>query len=364
MFKEKVVSDEVKGTGYSIKLSSKAEKLTALWALSEAALGGVLHAFKFPFRGMIISSVAVILISMIAKFSDKRGQILKSTFLVIIIKAVISPYSPITAYLAVFIQGLLGELFFLTKKFKFISALMLGIAVSLFNGFQKIIVLTLIYGETLWKTINDFLTYVAEEWFVFSIKDPINFSYWLISFYVGIHLLAGIFAGVLAYRIPKIVDEKLKNPDLFIPLVEQPSLQTNISKPKKKRWFKPSALAIFILSVIIILITYLYPDSDRFDAKAILIMLGRSLLIIFIWFYYLAPRIKSFVSNYLTKRQNRYSKDIETIALTIPTLKIITVSVWKESSKFKSIKRLNYFLITTLVYLLMDYKKDEQPYIQ
>ncbi|MCJ7555105.1 MAG: hypothetical protein MUO34_14625, partial [Ignavibacteriaceae bacterium] len=351
MFKEKFVSDEVSDAGYSIKYSSRVEKLTALWALSESALGGILHAFKFPFRGMIISSVAVILISMIAKFSDKRGQILKSTFLVIIIKAVISPHSPITAYLAVFLQGLLGELFFLTKKIKFISAIMLGITVSLFNGFQKIIVLTLIYGETLWKTINDFLTYAAEEWFVFSIKDPINFSYWLISFYIGIHLLAGIFAGVLAYRIPESVDEKLKKTDLLIPLIEQASVHNNISKPKKKRWFKPSTLAIFILSAIIILITYFYPESDRFDVKAILIMLGRSLLIIFIWFYYLAPRIKYFIKNYLTKKQNRYSKDIDAIVSAFPNLKFIIVSVWKDSAKLKSLKRLNYFLITALAYL-------------
>ena len=89
-------------------------------------------------------------------------------------------------------------------------------------------------------------------------------------------------------------------------------------------------------------------------------MLGRSLLIIFIWFYYLAPRIKYFIKNYLTKKQNRYSKDIDAIVSAFPNLKFIIVSVWKDSAKLKSLKRLNYFLITALAYLLMDYKKTEQ----
>ena len=103
--------------------ASKIEKLTALWALGESALGGILHALRFPLRGMIISSVAIIIISMIARFSNKRGQILKSTVLVILIKGVISPHTPLTAYLAVFLQGSLGELFFFTKKFKLLSGI-------------------------------------------------------------------------------------------------------------------------------------------------------------------------------------------------------------------------------------------------
>jgi len=92
-------------------------RLSALWALSESMLGGLLHAAHIPLRGMIISSAAVIIICLIAHFSEKNGEILKATIIVLIIKGAISPYTPFAAYLAVFMQGLLGEIFFYKKRF-------------------------------------------------------------------------------------------------------------------------------------------------------------------------------------------------------------------------------------------------------
>jgi hypothetical protein len=336
--------------------SSKVEKITALWALSESALGGVLHALKFPFRGMIISSVAIILISMIARFSDKRGQIIKSTILVILIKAAISPHSPLTAYLAVFLQGLLGELFFITKKFKMLSSLLLGITVSLLNGFQKVLVLTLIYGMTLWETVNDLLNYIAEKWFMFNISNPIDFSVLLISFYVGIHLILGVIAGILAYTIPNSVEEKLKEPSFMIPLIERKENGQKIRRKKKSKWLKPSALVIFILSVILIIASYLYPETGRFDVNAIIIMLVRSVLIMVIWFFIIAPRITNYLKKYLNKKQNKYAKEFSSFVSFMPNLKILVASALKASSKFKKVKRIKLFLITCLVYLLNDYE--------
>lgn len=337
---------------------SKAEKITALWALSESTLGGLLHALKLPFRGMIISSVAIILIGMIAKFSDKRGQIIKSTLLVIFIKATISPHSPVMAYLSVFLQGLLGELFFFSQKIRLLSALLLGISVSLLNGFQRIFVLTIIYGNTLWKTIDDLLNYIAKEWLLFNISNPVEFSFYLISIYVVTHLIIGIATGILAYTVPKSVEEKLKEPSIFIPFTDSPSAEQNIAKPKKRKWLKPSAMAIFILSIVLIVLSYFYPLSNSIDINAILIMLGRSVLIMIIWFYFLAPRLTNYLKKYFHKKQGKYARDINSILTSVPTLKRLVEAAWKSSSNFNGIRRLNLFLITLLVYLLNDYQSN------
>jgi len=101
-------------------------KLTALWAFSEAALGGILHAFKVPMRGIFIGGSAAILISLIAYFSDRKGTVLKSTLLVILIKGIVSPHTPLTAYFAVFLQGFIGEILFFKKRFFKLSALING----------------------------------------------------------------------------------------------------------------------------------------------------------------------------------------------------------------------------------------------
>ena len=355
MFKDSLKIPKKQSLAPSVNTSSNAEKLTKLWALSESVLGGVLHAVKMPFRGMILSSAAIILIGMLANFSEKRGQIFRSTVLVVIIKATVSPHSPLTAYLSVFMQGLLGELFFLSRKFKLLSSLLLGITVALLNGFQKILVLTLIYGQDLWKVINDFFSYVAEEWFFLSANNSINFSLIIISIYVGLHLAAGIAAGIMAYRIPRTVRKNIDNPDTVqMILIENVETKSDLRKTKKKRWLKPSALVIIFLSVSVILLSYLYPESKRFDINAVLIMIARALLIITVWFYFLAPRIKNLIRKYLSGKQSQYSSDIESIVSSFDELKIIFYSAWKHSAGLRGLKRLNNFLTSSLVYLLRD----------
>ncbi|MFO7523856.1 MAG: hypothetical protein R6W68_00240 [Ignavibacteriaceae bacterium] len=343
---------QIPANNYKSVNSTKVEKLTAVWALSESTLGGILHALKFPFRGMIISSVAVILICMISGFSKFRGQIIKSTFIVILIKAAISPHTPLTAYLSVFTQGLLGELFFLSKKIKWLSALLLGITVAILNGFQKVLVLTIIYGTTLWKTIDDFLIYIIEEWLSISINLPVNFSYLIIGLYIGIHLIAGIITGILAYRIQKSVQEKLDMNEIMIPLSISGNLENNFKTKKKRGWIKPSALIIFILSLVLILISYLYPETGRFDITAIVIMIARSVMIITVWFYFIAPRVKSLISKYLVSKKSGYAKEAESIISTLPMIRLIISSAWKYSATYKGMKRIRYFITSALVNLL------------
>ena len=98
-------------------------RITALWGFSESALGGILHAFKIPVTGLFVGSAAVIFITLIAYFSHetsdtllRKGTILKATFTVLIIKGFVSPYTPVTAYFAVLLQGFMGEILFSSSK--------------------------------------------------------------------------------------------------------------------------------------------------------------------------------------------------------------------------------------------------------
>lgn len=69
-------------------------RITALWAFSESAFGGILHALTVPLRGIFINAAAVLFISLIALFSKSSKEILKSTLIVILIKALVSPHFP------------------------------------------------------------------------------------------------------------------------------------------------------------------------------------------------------------------------------------------------------------------------------
>ena len=164
-------------------------KITALWAFSESAFGGILHALTIPLRGLFISSAAVLFISLIALFSKSSKEILKATLIVILIKALVSPHSPLIAYLAVSLRGVLGFLFFSAKKFYRLSALLLGLLVLFFSGIQKIVVLTILFGNMLWESLDLFIDQVSAE--IFRVNHPnLNYGYIPIAAYVLLHLAA------------------------------------------------------------------------------------------------------------------------------------------------------------------------------
>ncbi|MBE0638880.1 MAG: hypothetical protein IH598_10200 [Bacteroidales bacterium] len=341
------------------KESDAVTKLTALWGLSESALGGVLHAFKLPFRGMFISGIAIILISLIAKFSDWKGRITRSMLIVVMIKALISPHTPLQAYFSVVAQGILGELLFISKKIRLLSSLLFGIIVSLLNGFQKIIVLTLIYGQHLWRTIDDFYNFISQEWFPAVLQQHVAFSHWLIGGYILFHLIVGVAAGILAYIVPLKVEAKMhESPE--IPILSRELIPVYPTKPASKKGLKPTGLAIVALSVVMILLSYLYPETSGFDITGILIMLGRSFLILVLWFYLLAPLIKTYlVKVFRDNSESNYAVEVDSVIDALPSMKLTIAESWSSSSQYKGINRLFQFLIGSLATTLKETKQYE-----
>jgi len=327
-------------------------KITALWAFSESAFGGILHALTIPLRGLFISSAAVLFICLIALFSKNSKDILKSTLIVVLIKAVVSPYSPLTAFLAVSLQGFLGFLFFSTKKFYKLSALFLSLTVLFFSGIQKIVVLTILFGNTLWESLDIFIKQVSLE--MFYIDHPeINYGYIIISAYVLLHLIAGLFIGIYAGRLPQKIDYYKGVIPTSISSINGEEIPRR-EKRKKRSWFlRPTGIFIIVLSIGVIVLSYLSPKLQENVAISVVIMIIRSLVITFIWFVILAPIVKYYFQKFIAKRKSEYSKDMEEIISMFPKFKEIVNYCWKLSSDKKGYKRIRSFLSTSFYYLLL-----------
>jgi hypothetical protein len=327
-------------------------KITALWAFSESAFGGILHALTIPLRGLFISSAAVLFITLIALFSKESKEIIKATVIVILIKAIVSPHSPLNAYLAVSLQGVLGFLLFSTKKFFKLSALLLGVFVLFFSGIQKIVVLTILFGNTLWESFDIFIKQVSIE--MFNIDHPdINYGYILIAGYVLLHLIAGLFIGFYAGKLPL----KIKHYDNHVPsLIEMKEAEEipQKEKRKKKSWFlRPTGIFVIVISAGVILLSYLSPELEEEIALSILFMLVRSLVITFLWYILLAPLAKKLFNRFVSKRKSEYAQDLEDIISMFPQFKKIVNYCWKLSKNKNGYKRIRYFLSTSFYYLLL-----------
>lgn len=328
-------------------------KITALWAFSESAFGGILHAISIPFRGIFINGAAVLFISLIALFSKSNKEIIKSTFIVLLIKLLVSPHTPLTAYFAVSIQGLLGYLLFTPKKFYRLSAFVLGILTLFFSGIQKILVLTIVFGNTLWKSVNVFIKQISKEFFSININDNINYGYLLIAAYVFIHILSGIFIGLYAGNLPsKLIKYKNDIPDdiVFNSNDELPKKD----KHKKKSWFlRPTGISIIILSISLFIYSYISPHSLEIGSNEIIVMLIRSIVITVIWLIVVGPIVKKIFQKYLDGKKTIYAHEINSITTLFPQFKIIVSYCWKNSSDKNGIKRIRKFLSTSFYYLLL-----------
>lgn len=339
------------------------QRLIVIWALSEAAFGGVLHALRIPLTGIFINGSAVIIIALIAYFADRKGTILKATLVVLLVKAAVSPHTPLNAYLAVSLQGLIGEIIFSSKKYFKIKSIIFGIITLFLSGIQRIIVVTILFGENLWDSIDLFGNYVLQQ-IPFIANDSANYevSYWLIGFYVGVHLLVGIIIGIFAGKTP----EKLSNLDNYsifaIEKYEKLNQSKHLKKRKSKFWLKkPSSIGILVLVTLIVILTYVYPQFSETAALKAIIMVVRSIVIMLIWYLIAGPFFLKLYKNYIKKYGSKYTKDVDYTMQVLPMAKSIVVHSWKHSKKYKKIERVKHFILTTIINMLvLELPKDEK----
>ena len=333
------------------KFSDTITRITALWAFSEAAFGGILHALKIPFTGLFVGGAAVIFISLIAFYSKKSSTILKSTLLVVLIKFIISPYTPINAYFSVFVEAILGTILFAVIKQHAFASLLLGITSLLFSAFQKLFVITILFGNTLWESIDIFTNYIINI-FISSGDISIAVSYFLIGVYLFLHLTGGIMAGIISGRIPNWIinfSGKIE----YEEIVPVDKLDHNSKRKKRRTWFqKKSGILIITMSALLIVISFFGNELESNLPLSILLMFVRSIVITTLWFLVISPIAMKLVRRYLNKKKSNYTTDIENIVDQFPYMKAVVIYSWVSTKGLKGISKIKIFFSYLFVIIL------------
>jgi antibiotic biosynthesis monooxygenase (ABM) superfamily enzyme len=335
-------------------------RLTAIWAFSESAFGGILHAISIPFRGILINAVSVILITLIAIKSSSKS-ILKSTLIVVIIKTLVSPHSPLTAHFAVTMQGIIGSLLFKSKRFFRLSAFLLGIITLVLSGTQKIIILTILFGNNFWSSINIFIKQISKDFLKLGLPQDFHYGFAIIGLYVTIHLIAGIMVGYYAGLLPSKLDEfaesykqsNFEDNDLSLPKKNK--------KGKKKSWIqRPSGIILISVLLLIMIYSYLYPYKIEVKSIEILIMIIRAFLLTIIWYFVFVPLAKKLFSKFVSGKKNLYSQEVDEIINLFPRFREIVSFCWKTSLTFSGLLRIKNFLTMTFYFLLFSEMSNKQ----
>ena len=338
-----------------VKSKLGVQRITALWAFSEVALGGILHILKIPLTGLFIGSAAVIFISQIAVLSEKKSQILKSALLVILVKAVVTPFVPLNSFFAVTLQGLLGFVFFSIFPSKNISALLLGISALTFAAFQKLIMMTLLFGNALWDSIDSFVSFITSQVPILNFGLNASASFIIILIYTSIHLLAGVIVGYYAGRFDKWLEAKsaqLKAENIDKDFSEH--VFEKRKNGKRKRWWeRKSGIVLLCFMICVMLITYFTPHLAKIKSIDVLFMLIRVIVFSLIWFNFISPMIVKWIGNFIEKKKFEHASEVNRITELFPAFNKIIEYCWFKSATKKGFSRIKAFLSLSLAHLLL-----------
>ncbi|MEP6676442.1 MAG: hypothetical protein ABJA78_14875 [Ferruginibacter sp.] len=325
-------------------------RITALWAFSEAFLGGILHGLKIPFAGLALSFIASLCITIIAMADSKTGVILKATLVVIAVKFSLSPYTPPMAYVAVLVQGLAGEILFARRKFIRTAAFILSLFSLLYSAFQFLFTVTVLFGKKGWMALDEILNSITRS----ILPSSTHYAVYLVIIYVGCYLTAGIIAGILSIRI---IDQ-IKSGKASVAFIND---IRKIEQEKKISWSaihkERSAwmMLIGIAGLILLIISYSPFIQQSYLQKKIIALLLRGFFIFIAWYYFISVLITKLIGRWAEKYKKSNNVFFGQVINLLPEIKNIISYSWhttKTGSRFHHFKK----FIATAIWLTAYYE--------
>ncbi len=332
-------------------------KITAFWAFTEGILGGILHTLKLPFTSIFIVASAVLWISLLAKFSEKRSDILQSLIIVLILKMILSPHASIMAHIAVIFQGFLGYFLFTIVKNMRLAISFLAVLSMLESSLQKVLVGIFFYQKPFQAVWEVFMEKLVGDFSFF--QNVNNVVLGILATYIGIYVGMGFLVAFLVIKIIKEIEILYKEEKIHFSLEGQEQKVTkNTSndvlenKNENKNTNKIALIATILLIIGTLFFTFYLEDFleknyfSKNSSSYILMLIIGILLRTVALFFFLKEIIGNFLlyylKNFLEKHKNQYTLQIIQILDYLPKVKENTLQIWsnipKNTSNYHKIK--------------------------
>lgn len=327
------------------------ERLTALWALAEAGMGGFVHALKIPFTAGVIASAAVILISTIGFFAEKKAAaIFRATMIVVLIKAAASPHSPLPAYFAVLFQGMVGAALFGLLPWPQLAAMLLALLAFWEGAAQKLLVMTFIYGRSLWESLDLAGQRVLE--LVGGSSMALSPTTWFLLIYGTYYTLGGLITGWLAATLPAEIARaasRIEPKIVNAPTIELASDDGSRHKPWWRRTPIKAGAAALILSLILAVLS---PGGQGLERG--LRMFLRAVIAIAIWLMAIRPLTKCLFRLFQRHEQSRYAADVRRTMNLLPALRAAAADSWSRAADLSGWRRWKRFMVDLAAHALAE----------
>jgi hypothetical protein len=307
-------------------------RLIALWVLCEAMLGSIIFTFKIPVSGLVIGSCAVVCISLIAWYVPAKGAILKATLIVAIFKMMLSPQAPPPAYIAVFFQGLMGELLFWNKRYFRVACALLAVLAMTESAFQRIIVITVIYGKDFWTAVNEFLNKLTGS------GKLTDYSFFIILWYVLLHIIAGMMVGLWIGFLPAKIQlmkafQKKYN-------IEASETILNIPQRRRKKTWRILLFITWLVLIALYIQSFFKIGDPILPPHIALRVLVRSVIIVLTWYFLISPALKKLLHKWLQQKKQQSMQQVQQVLNLLPSTQGLVNRSWQLAAERKGWKRI------------------------
>ena len=252
-----------------------------------------------------MAAFAIIIIRLIAYNAVNPFQsIIKATILVLLIKMAASPQSPITAYIAVAFQGIIGAILFEKVKNQNLASYLTAVICLMETALQKLLVLLILFGTSFINASDALITDIFRK-----INMEVNsFSIWILWLYLSIYFFWAIYIGYICTILPSEMQKRQ------LKFMQLSYLESDFSLDKKKKsvWLNAVVIAVGLALMLVLAIT--------FKSDILMIAFYRTLIIILLW-WVLSPLLKKAVFYFLDKKRKNYSSDFSSIFSMLPKMK-------------------------------------------
>jgi hypothetical protein len=303
-------------------------RLIYFWAYVEAGLAGLLHALHLPITGFVAGGLSIIVNVLLVHYSDGKMSLLcKALGIVLAIKFMLSPFTPVGAYVAVCFQGLSAICIFYFVTLNRWSIALFAILVMLESALQKPFLAYLFFGKQF------LLSSIAMVKATFGISQTgaIERFYFLFFVYLMLYVLWALLIAFWTLSIRNKLEKK-ELTEQEITTIASFRCKTKIATSSFRHLKTP---VIFVLSFAFLLL--IFPFIVHQLTWFYALRLGLILLSVLFVFPYLIRKHQAF----LFKKNEGFVHDMLT---QLPLIKHRTALAWELSKNYVWYQRVRHFV--------------------
>jgi hypothetical protein len=307
-------------------------RLTYLWSFMEAGVGGLFHFLHMPFTGFVVGGFAVIFIVLLAKYGNNKATVILKAFAVVLtVKFLLSPYSPLGAYIALCFQVLAAiSLFFIFGTNRF-SIFLLAIIAMMESAIQKPLISLLMTGNEFWISLADLLGNTFE----INFNEIKIFGIILMVVYIGIYFIWGVILSNWAFYLfksPRNFGFKMDDEFFAHLFVDRGNLAPILKRKINYSW----AIGAAFMGMFFLIPFF----ADRLSWAYVFKIVSLNLIYWVIAPYMIAKQqYKFFIKN---------KGFIYEVMDTFPLVKKRIVLAWSLVSELKGLKKIKFFVIFSI----------------